>query len=142
METWDHEGEFFLTEGLLYIWWNTKLSDPASFHADPPVFVRPYHDWMTAHPDVEYYPTPMVGPPIWKFPTADLRTEFAATFLETKERMEEIIQEQVAIRKAEDLAAWKAQGEPRDEDGYAYFFSEKHQRNLILLTTEIHDGAH
>jgi hypothetical protein len=81
MPDFDGEDGFYLTEGLLQIWWNPKLSDHKDFHADPPVFIQSYHDWMSLHPEIEYYPTPVVGPPMWKFPSSERREEFKETFL-------------------------------------------------------------
>ncbi len=131
MDDWEHENEFFLTEGLLYIWWNPKLSAKDNFHADPPVFIQSYHDWMAAHPDVRYFPEPIAGPPMWIFPSAELRQEFNDTFLETRERMKEIIAEGVKSRKEAEIRKWNEQGRPRSEEGVAYY--EEGENKILIL---------
>lgn len=120
MTEWESEGNAFgLTEGLIYIWWNPKMSAKKDFSADPPVLVPAVGEWLAAHPDVRYYPEPMVGPPMWIFPSHDLREEFKGLFLETRERMEEIIAEALVEKTAVETKLWYAQGKPR-RDGRAY----------------------
>jgi hypothetical protein len=116
----EHEGVFFLTVGLLHIWWNPKMSAREDFHADPPVFIQAYNDWITAHPNVGYDSTPFVGPPMWKFPSEASRQDFKDTFLETPERMRAIMDEQIAARKAEERQMWFDQGKRRNERGRPY----------------------
>lgn len=145
MTEWeDEDGTFSLCEGLLNIWWNPKLSRREDFGVDPPRLLPEVTAWIASSPGAVFYATPMVGPPIWVFPSAEMRQRFKDDFLETEERMREIIDAGVAAKKAEEVRKWYEQGKPRDEEGRGYidvmmteFFgqpeSEARLRRLLLL---------
>ncbi len=115
MTEYEYEGTYYLTEGLIYIWWNPKLCDKKNLGADPPKLKLEVARWLKAHPEVKYRHGIE-----WSFPSAELRQEFKDIFLETRERMEEIIEAGIAAKKAEEVAEWHRQGKLRDSKGRAY----------------------
>jgi hypothetical protein len=115
--TWEYEDKFVVCEGLLQLWWNPKTCDRKDFGKDPPVLRPEVTDWLTAHPEVSYVVEPLVGPPYWEFPSGELRQEFMDRFLETPERMEEIIRSGVEAKSAERYKTWLKLGKPMYELG-------------------------
>lgn len=116
MTEWEHDDQYWLSEGVLNLWWNPKTCDGADFGNDPPVLRREVLDWMEER-GVRYYPEPMVGPPLWVFSTSELRDEFKELFLETEERMREIIDEGVAREREKSRRLWIEQGSRVDSRG-------------------------
>lgn len=97
--TWEHEGRFFITQGLLQIADMPRLQADEDHWSDPPKFRPEVTAWLDQHPTVKYVATPMIGPPWWDFPSEELRQEFSEKFFETDE--------QQLIYRAERVERWR-----------------------------------
>lgn len=132
MTEWEHDGQYWLSEGLINLWWNPKVSDRADFGKDPPVLRREMLDWMEER-GVSYLPEPMVGPPLWVFPTVELRREFIELFLETEDRMREIIDAGVAEQREKTRLLWIDQGSRIDARGYKIYRHPEYEVDTIFF---------
>lgn len=90
--------EFYLTEGLLNVWWNLRLVDEEHRFVDPPVLNRAHAAWVAGHPGVTVLLAGM-GPPTWTFPSAELREEFKSLFIASPEEISAAQDDEEALER-------------------------------------------
>lgn len=114
---WEHEGRFFITQGLLQIADMPRLQADEDHWSDPPKFRPEVVTWLAEHPEVNYVATPMIGPPWWDFPSAELLEEFSELFFETEEQ--QLVEREARVKRWHQRMhdKWVEQGSRLDQKG-------------------------